>query len=1321
MATRAVGLNSPQNQCLFYSSLRSLRFSNCTGGRIAQATLGEKERQKGAKMNDRGSRFSAGESLITCIQEEQLERFRRVGDLWKSQIADWEDLARAEDAIRREYSGRYLFELVQNASDAIANGIEQGKINSQEGWVRIWLTGSSLLVANTGMPFLERDVRALCRLHVTTKSLSKQIGHKGVGFKSVLEITESPEVYSDRFAFGFDRQEVIQRIRAIVGAQDIPETSIPLLRVPSVRNLEHLPLDEREVIEKIFDAGYVTIVRLPLKSDALVARVEERMRAELNGQILLFLEPVAQLEVRYPSDEDVAFWREEIPLSAPGCKEVLLWRQDGNASGYLESRWLVVTQQLEIPDPEFVEGLGEIWKEVRAVRCMAAFPLSADGKCLDTGLDMQNFYVYFPTEEPSGLRFLVNADFYIETARRDVRRNPLNDWLTKELALLIAHQGVQTLCLKFPNDPDIVDILAPVGYSARDFGKYFLENYLSALSGSPFVPVGSGQYKPPQAICFPPKESNSCLFRSLFSPEGIPTESRWAFPTLDVEERESLRWEPFLAKIGARYLEIHDIVEMVKNGPPIPIERQGEFLKLLADWWDCLNYAKKAEMIQALKGCPIVPTFSGWRRPSECLIFQANLREKEDISVPSGFQFEMVPLEAYGEERSYEGRPARFLRALGVNPYEARDILRSAILPILCTPERFEALLRDHPNAIYEAYVFLKRYCEQRGSVEQIRESLPKVPVPAYCLKSPSRREWRPASQVYFSSYWTESEALEALYGQFDDAYFLGPIEEIPELEDPIQRQSWYGFFTWLGVSPRPRVIPVAGDWGWYGARYHHPFHDRCLWADYLEDYENAFNCDNPHRNHGRSRLMGENWALDRFEEIVMSGDVRTLQLLFCILGIHWKEYKNYLETEVKCQYTTTGCRGQKIPSYLMYCLQEMEWIPVLRAGHIDARPCKPRKVWFWGEAVPRIVQQMLPTLPEDLLEEKYRAIRSDLFRERDTLDDYLDLLKSLPKDYPLDPPSLEGADLQKWQEAVRTLFNWIAQTLQNGLARSGSGRIQRPHLLKVLAYQGDIPHYVDVEDSALVYPDDPLLAKTWKRDLFYLQIDEDWVSLREWLGVRKLSERVQCDVRVSGELPAETRRVQAQLQEVCPYLLALVHEQQPSRFDRVISRLRHLQSHVVEHLTIRQMIPDMDIPPRDVEEMVYLASRDEKNPHGLGSVRTGDLFIATAAMKNPDMLGWIVANYIEIPRLRDAFTILYERNGHEERMRYLISQGISEQRFREIAHKIGLISDMAISPEICGFPEVIQKGLMGEQIEGLSEVSLPSSSMSLDITQGGC
>ena len=52
--------------------------------------------------------------------------------------------------------------------------------------------------------FREKDVRWLCDIAQSTKVNKKFIGHKGVGFKSVFKVTNTPVIHSGAYSFHFD-------------------------------------------------------------------------------------------------------------------------------------------------------------------------------------------------------------------------------------------------------------------------------------------------------------------------------------------------------------------------------------------------------------------------------------------------------------------------------------------------------------------------------------------------------------------------------------------------------------------------------------------------------------------------------------------------------------------------------------------------------------------------------------------------------------------------------------------------------------------------------------------------------------------------------------------------------------------------------------------------------------------------------------------------------------------------------------------------------------------------------------------------------------
>ena len=126
-----------------------------------------------------------------------VERSRRViagyvaaRELWNS-VSSLSKLLRQ---MQREYEGRFLYELIQNAYDAQPVDGEGNIVvilDIDEGDYGV------LYVANTGIPFTEKNFEAdTCDLAQSDKAPDVSIGNKGIGFKSVIHVCQWPEIYS---------------------------------------------------------------------------------------------------------------------------------------------------------------------------------------------------------------------------------------------------------------------------------------------------------------------------------------------------------------------------------------------------------------------------------------------------------------------------------------------------------------------------------------------------------------------------------------------------------------------------------------------------------------------------------------------------------------------------------------------------------------------------------------------------------------------------------------------------------------------------------------------------------------------------------------------------------------------------------------------------------------------------------------------------------------------------------------------------------------------------------------------------------------------
>jgi len=90
-------------------------------------------------------------------------------------------------------------------------------------------------VANDGLPFTESNFISLSRFGQSDKDPEKHIGNKGIGFRSVLEITREPEIFSRKekkstsfngFTFRFN-PKIIQSfekpIQALLNGNEDPD------------------------------------------------------------------------------------------------------------------------------------------------------------------------------------------------------------------------------------------------------------------------------------------------------------------------------------------------------------------------------------------------------------------------------------------------------------------------------------------------------------------------------------------------------------------------------------------------------------------------------------------------------------------------------------------------------------------------------------------------------------------------------------------------------------------------------------------------------------------------------------------------------------------------------------------------------------------------------------------------------------------------------------------------------------------------------------------------------------------------------------------
>lgn len=1113
-----------------------------------------------------------------------------------------DERGRAQELIRQQYTGRYPFELLQNANDAAAEGARTGR-------VRFILTETALVIADSGSGFGDEQVRAICGLGRSSKDPRKSIGYKGLGFKSVGEITDQPQVISEQASFEFDEQRVFDLVAAITGPLD-ERQRLPVYAFPF--GLDADAHADAPVVNEARADGLTTVLRLPLKKGVRVDEVRDHLVYSLVPRLLLFLPSIEELELRGTSRDFVAVLGQE---EHEDCTEVLL-----EYAGSVE-HWLVYRRPVPV-DQQLVAPLGDAWKDVELVHVAVGVPLDDGG---EPSTERQHpVHVYFPTEERTGLSVVLQGDFALQLDRRQLATNPeavpFNQKLITELAALIGDEVTPSLSRRFPGSSRTVGLFAP--RSARTgVGELVFDEIVRVLQPTRFLPAVDGAPRvAAEARLMPgppidPVQVLAHLDRSRVGRQLVPGVEA------DTAVRDFLRLH-----LDVQDWRLGELLDQLDRPAPDDLE---DFYAMLVSWADTVGLHRFS---QAVAGQRFVHTVDGgWVAPAADRVFFP--RQRDDVDIPEDLP---VPIVSVPDVDGLD----ELLRSAGVRDFEWRELLTDYLLPLLTVPDTTEEL-RDRALSGLRAY-----YLSQRGGDPRLARRIREVLVPARSMDG-TEVVLRPAGATYFGSDWTRSTALDRIYGPFGEPEFLA--ESPPE--DGRQRSMERDFLAWIGVADHPRVLEA-----WTDQRetykcdniVRHPHYGQPGWTTWWtsELVAEQRKCE---QGHPYSQQLRRSHALDRFAGLVRAQDTERLLALWYELSRHWGSvYQPATQAQFYCQHSGHGGdRERYAPSLLLHELVTEQWVPASLAG--EMRLVRPREAWRLALDTPRWVGRRVPAVDERMVEASGAALATTLEvtdAARPAPQDLARLLLQLREEYEQSgEQSREIHSASRW--AMRTLNDVLLAHPEHGGLRG----------VPLLARFRGTPVFTDDP----VVATDPLLAETWEVHYPILDADRDLRRLHEALGLRVLDDS-ETGVRVRpiprGMLEDERTRVSAHFGRAQPYLAVAAISNTPSRERDVLRGLSRLELVVCEELILRYEY-DGQVIDRD-EATSYIAVRQEVVR---GAIRRN---IGTAHLEvngqgaDPDWyaFGRQLAEHLSVPTMGDAFALLL-KGDDADRQQFLTAHRI--------------------------------------------------------------
>ncbi|MCZ0979754.1 DEAD/DEAH box helicase [Streptomyces diastatochromogenes] len=478
------------------------------------------------------------------------------------------------------YGDRQLFELVQNAADEIAS--------HPGGTVHVVLTDTHLYCANEGTAVTPEGAETILRMSMSRKR-GGQIGRFGVGVKSVLVVTDTPQFFSTTGSFGFDREWAYERIRSVRGVEEHLGASF---EAPVLRMARPLDMDAERAQDLVLDEllrWATTVVRLPLLRGAA-----ERLAQDMHG------------------GRTSASSREEFPLGfqllsphvarvvledrrpRPVVRRVLTAEQTGDRHTVYEERtgkpttadrWRVFSVTHE-PGPAARADAGELHDRLTLDLAWAVPALVKDAT---TGLHLSpksrgrgRFWSFFPTKYEMSLSGILNGAWKTNEDRQNLLdSSAFNEEMIKVSAGLV----VDSLPRLAPaEDPAAYLPLLPGRVKeAISWADEFLTREIWARAAiRPSLPDQDGVLRVPTELRIPPRLDKDRLTRWLRMWHECPGRpSDWLHPSAEVDTLRSGKVEHILTAAGHQRADVRAWLEaLVASGTA---EASAAAIRILTD------------------------------------------------------------------------------------------------------------------------------------------------------------------------------------------------------------------------------------------------------------------------------------------------------------------------------------------------------------------------------------------------------------------------------------------------------------------------------------------------------------------------------------------------------------------------------------------------------------------------------------------------------------------------------------------------------------------------------------------------------------------
>ncbi|WP_034518486.1 DEAD/DEAH box helicase [Actinomadura rifamycini] len=457
-----------------------------------------------------------------------------------------EEHANIETSIREGgYGHRQLYELIQNGADELRT--------TRNGVIHVLLTTDALYCANRGNPITPEGARTILASHLSRKR-GAEIGRFGVGFKSVLSVSDRPFFFSRSGSFVWSASRARERI-----LERVPDAAGP---TPVLRIAEPLDADEERAKDSILNelmSWAVTVIKLPLRE----GRFADQLGAQLRTfpSVFAVFSPHAGRVIL--EDRRNISYRKEIVVGGEGRRRSLQVIENGVEAEPLE--WSVFEKNTPLSD--------DAWADAGEYRNRVEVPIA--WAVPDSGWHKEGtFWAFFPTEYQTTLSGVLNAAWKTNEDRQHILRgNAFNDELMKESARLVVASLPE---LATPEDPARpLELMTARGREVRNWADEILTDLVRAEAArNRSLPDQDGEYQLPEDVRLHPKAPSTdadvwqrwkAWVERWAAYPGRPAE--WCHPSVERTATRRARADMLISDSGSRAATVQEWLEaLVTDG-----------------------------------------------------------------------------------------------------------------------------------------------------------------------------------------------------------------------------------------------------------------------------------------------------------------------------------------------------------------------------------------------------------------------------------------------------------------------------------------------------------------------------------------------------------------------------------------------------------------------------------------------------------------------------------------------------------------------------------------------------------------------------------